>query len=162
LREGEADLAIGLVSDLGSGFYQQRLYRQDFVCLAHKRHPRLRESLTRADYEREGHVEVASGTGYRLLNQALAAAELRRDVILELPGFLGLASILAATDLIATLPRHIGETLAESAELRVHPCPFPIPTFEVRQHWHERYNAEPGNRWLRGVIAQLFQKGETE
>ena len=144
LMEGEADLAIGLIPDLESGFFQQRLYSQDFVCLANRDHPRIRERISRAQYEREGHVDIASGTGYRLLDHALAAANLRRDVVLELPGFLGLASILAATDLVATLPRHIGGTLAETANLRVLACPFPIPTFEVKQHWHERFHAELG------------------
>jgi DNA-binding transcriptional LysR family regulator len=76
--------------------------------------------------------------------------------VLELPGFLGLAAILSTTDLIATLPRHIGETLATMGGLRVHACPVPVPPFTVKQHWHARYHHEPGNRWLRGVVATLF------
>jgi DNA-binding transcriptional LysR family regulator len=161
LTEGEADLAIGLIPDLESGFYQQRLYSQDWICLANGRHPRIGDRLSREDYEREGHVEIASGTGHMLLNDALATAKIKRQVILELPGFLGLAGILASTDLIATLPRHSGETLARANRLRVVACPFPIATFEVKQHWHERYHNEPGHRWLRGVVAALFQRPKT-
>jgi hypothetical protein len=40
--------------------------------------------------------------------------------------------------------------------LRVFACPIPVPTFTVKQHWHARYHQDPGNRWLRGVIATLF------
>jgi DNA-binding transcriptional LysR family regulator len=79
-----------------------------------------------------------------------------RRIILELPGFLGLAAVVSSTDLLATLPRHIGETLAHINDLRVLPCPVPIPSFTVKQHWHARFHNEPGNLWLRGVCASLF------
>lgn len=158
LMAGEADLAIGLIPDLESGFYQQTLYSQDWVCLANARHPRIGAQLTRADYEREGHVEIASGTGYKLLNQALAASKIKREVMLELPGFLGLAGILSVTDLLATLPRHSGETLGRAGKLRVIPSPFSIPTFSVKQYWHERYQNDAGNRWLRASCAKLFRR----
>ena len=31
-----------------------------------------------------------------------------------------------------------------------------LPSYQVKQHWHERYHNEPGNMWLRGVMLQLF------
>ncbi len=55
---------------------------------------------------------IAAGTGAQLLEQALLRENIDRDVVLELPGMLGLGSIIQSTDLIATLPRNIGETLA--------------------------------------------------
>jgi hypothetical protein len=33
-----------------------------------------------------------------------------------------------------------------------------IPGFMVKQHWHARYHTDAGNRWLRGICAQLFLK----
>ena len=83
-----------------------------------------------------------------------------RRVVLELPGFLGLGAIVSATDLLATLPRHTGETLAVANALRMYPCPVPVPSFTVKQYWHARYHHDGGNRWLRGVCADLFQKQE--
>jgi hypothetical protein len=56
------------------------------------------------------------------------------------------------------LPRHSGETLAASAGLRVLPCPFPIPSFTLKQHWHARYHHDPANRWLRGLCETPFQQ----
>ena len=26
----------------------------------------------------------------------------------------------------------------------------------MAQYWHERYHADPGNQWLRGLFAQLY------
>ena len=34
--------------------------------------------------------------------------------------------------------------------------PFDLPTFAIKQHWHERFQHDAGNRWLRAEIAQLF------
>ncbi len=156
LESGEADLAIGYVPWLGGGIYQQQLYEQDWVCLANGRHPRLGARLRLRQYREEGHVLVAAGTGAQLLDHALAREGIERRVVLELPGFLGLGPIIQTTDLIATLPRHIGDTLAQANQLAVHPCPFEVGRFAVRQHWHGRYHQDAGNRWLRDVVAQLF------
>lgn len=157
MEAGDADLAIGLVPGLDSGFYQQTLFTQDWVCLANRRHPRLADGkLTMRRYETEPHVGIVSGTGYLLLEGTLRERNTERNVRLELPGFLGLPAILSTTDLIATLPRHIGETLARGADLVVLKCPLPIPTFQVKQHWHLRFHHDAGNRWLRGVCAALF------
>ena len=57
---------------------------------------------------------------------------------------------------IVTLPRNIGETLADLGHLRIYDSPIRIPSFMVKQHWHSRYHDDPGNPWLRGLCAQLF------
>lgn len=157
LQSGEADLALGLIPGLEAGFYQQALFDQDWVCLAHPTHPRIQpRRFTLKDYVRESHVGIVSGTGQQLLEATVKEQGVERSVVLKLPGFLGLPAIVSTTDLIATLPRHIGETLARVAGLQVLPCPVPIPGFTVKQHWHARYHHDPANVWLRSVCADLF------
>ncbi len=41
LESGDADLALGYIPGLEAGFHEQRLYRQDFICLVNARHPRI-------------------------------------------------------------------------------------------------------------------------
>ena len=101
-----------------------------------------------------GREATGSYSGNRLRRR------LQRRVLLDLPGFLGLGPIISGSDLIATLPRHIGETLAAQGGLAVHPCPVPVPHFDVKQHWHGRYHQDPGNRWLRALVAGLFMAGK--
>lgn len=156
LQAGDADVALGLVPWLESGFYQQALFPQGWVCLANAQHPRIRRQLTLRQFKDEGHIGIVGGTGAQLLAEALERHRIERRVVLELPGFLGLAAIVSTTDLVATLPQHIGQTLASSSGVKLHPCPVTVPGFTVKQHWHARYHHEPGNRWLRGVIASLF------
>lgn len=157
LQAGEADLALGLVPWLESGFYQQVLFPQDWVCLVNPQHPRIGgKPFTVRQYKDEAHIGIVAGTGAQLLSDALERHRIQRRVVLELPGFLGLGAIVSTTDLIATLPRHIGETLAAASGVGVYDCPVPIPAFTVKQHWHARYHHEPGNRWLRSLVATLY------
>lgn len=156
LQSGEADLALGLIPTLDRGFYQQALFDQDWVCLCNADHPRIGEKFHLKHYLAEAHVGIVSGTGAQLLESALQKLGKPRRVQLALPGFLGLPGILSTSDLVATLPRHIGETLAQAAGLRVLPCPVAIEGFTVKQYWHARYHQDPANRWLRAVCAELF------
>lgn len=156
LASGEADLALGFAPWLTSGIYQQTLYAQDWVCLANAAHPRIGKTLSLARYRSEAHVTVTPGTGQGLLEAALAAHHVERRVLLELPGFLGLGAAISSTDLIVTLPRHIGETLAHMSGLTVLACPLRVEGFDVKQHWHARYHDDPGHRWLRALVAELF------
>ena len=158
LQSGEGDLAIGLVPGLEAGFYQQALFEQDWICITNARHPRIGKTFALKHYIAESHVGIVSGTGYQLIDSTLKARGIERRVLLQLPGFLGLSAILNGNDLIATLPRHIGTTLARAAGLQVLPCPLPIPSFTVKQYWHTRYHHDSANRWLRGVCATLFQE----
>jgi DNA-binding transcriptional LysR family regulator len=160
LQTGKADLALGFLPGLDAGFYQQALYAQDWICLANAQHPRVADASSAhwnlAVYQREAHIGISSGTGQQLLDSAVATQHITRRIQLEMPGFLGLSAILSTSDLIATLPRNIGETLARAAGLRMLPCPFDIRGFTVKQYWHARYHQDADNRWLRGVCAGLF------
>lgn len=170
LQMGEADVALGYLPWLDTGFYQQTLYSQDWICLTNARHPRLMDvpeqgldtsintSWNLDTYQFEAHIGISSGTGYQLLDSAIESQRISRRIVLELPGFLGLSAILSTTDLIATLPRHIGETLARTTGLRVLPCPLAIPDFTVKQYWHARYHHDSANQWMRGVCASLFMQ----
>lgn len=154
LQAGDIDIALGLIPTLETGFFQQTLFEQDWICLASRDHPGLRHGLSLAGYQQANHIGIVSGTGQTLLEKAVHEQEITRRIALRLPGFLGLATILANSDLIATLPRHIGTTLASIGKLAVHECPFPIEHFFVKQHWHARYHHDPANRWLRSLCAR--------
>jgi DNA-binding transcriptional LysR family regulator len=160
LETGEADLALGYIPGLEAGFHEQALYSQDFVCLVSADHPRVGAVFTSRAYREEGHIGILSSTSYPMLQRALSRQGIERRVQLELPGFLGLVAIVSSTDLIATVPRTIGEALARMGSIRILPCPLRVPAFTVKQYWHARYHHDPGLRWLRSACAQLLARKE--
>ncbi|MDB5858034.1 MAG: LysR family transcriptional regulator, partial [Ramlibacter sp.] len=70
--------------------------------------------------------------------------------------FMVLPSIVRATDLAAVMPRNIARGF-EGGYAIVEPD-FPQRDFVVSLHWSRRFESDPGNRWLRGLIAQLFKE----
>jgi DNA-binding transcriptional LysR family regulator len=157
LQDGDVDLAVGFMPQLDAGFYQQVLFAQNFVCLVATHHPRIASRLGKAAYSREGHVLVSSsGTGHAIVDKVLERAGVLRPVVLRVPSFLGVARIVAETELIATVPLRYGELMAIREQIRLLPVPHPLPRYDVKQHWHERFHTDPGNAWLRRTISELL------
>jgi DNA-binding transcriptional LysR family regulator len=158
LESGEVDVAIGFMPHLEAGFYQKTLFTQNFVCLAAKNHPRIRGELTKQALLAEKHIRVAtSGTGHSIVDKTLAMHGVHREVVLHLSSFLGVARVVAETELLVLVPKMLGITIQMQEHVQILPLPFDIPSYAVKQHWHDRFHAEPGNIWLRRTVADLFR-----
>lgn len=157
LEDGEVDLAVGFMPQLEAGFYQQVLFSQRFVCVAASGHPRIGARLSKAAFAREQHLTVtASGTGHAIVEKLLARAGIERRVALCVPSFLGVGGIVAATELIATVPSRYAEVMQPREAIRILAMPHLLPTYDVKQHWHERFHTDPANAWLRRTVAELL------
>ncbi len=157
LESGEADLAVGFMPELEAGFYQQKLFDQGFACVVRRDHPRVGQRLTENLFKREKHVVItAPGTGHELVEHALARQRFERNVALSLPTLPGVGNLLANTDLMATVPERVAQMLVRIARVKALSPPFKFPAFSIKQHWHERYQQDPANRWLRSTVADLF------
>ena len=72
--------------------------------------------------------------------------------------FMVLPSIVKATDLAVVMPRNIAHILAADGGYAIIEPPFPLRDFTVSLHWSKRFEADPANRWLLGVIEELFRE----
>jgi DNA-binding transcriptional LysR family regulator len=168
---GEADLAIGFLPGLAAGFFQQRLFTDSYVALVREDHPRIVKRLTLAQFAAEAHVVVEPG-GSRyvtaahqtststLIEQHLVGQGLRRRIALRVPHFLVVPHVVRSSDLIATVPRDLIQQSGAPPGVKLLSLPFDAPSFDVSQFWHERSHQDPANRWLRGVIRDLFRSDQ--
>jgi DNA-binding transcriptional LysR family regulator len=157
LESGESHLAIGFMPQLHAEFFQQRLFPQRFVCVVRGGHPRIGDSLSRGQFVAESHVQVvARATGHGIVDRVLAEKGVQRKIALRVPNFLGIGLIVMNTDLVAIIPRRLAKTFAREFDIRILKPPIDLPSYAVRQHWHRRFNHDPRNKWLRGVVARLF------
>ena len=157
LESGDLDLAVGFILPMGAGFCQQRLFRDRFVCVARKDHPRVQKALSIKQFEAETHLAVStSGTAHGIVERTLESEKIRRRVGLTVPSFLGIVSIIISSDFLAIVPEQLGRHLASAGSLQILPLPFDVQPYYIMQHWHERYSHDPANRWLRTVMADLF------
>lgn len=156
LESGGADLAIGYMPELEAGFYQQRLFDDGFACVVRRQHPRIDRNLTESRFKSEPHVVLtAPGTGNEIVEHELKRRGAERKVALSLPTLPGVGNLLANTDLIATVPNRVAQTLVKIARVKALAPPYRFPVFSIKQHWHERYQHDPANRWLRSTVAEL-------
>ncbi len=157
MEEGRLEVAVGYMPQLENGFFQRTLADEGFVCLVAAKHPRIRQRLGLAAFMAESHVLVTmSGTGSSIVEKTMAERKLKLKVGLRVPSFLGVARIVAQTDLVVVVPRSLGEAFAASEEVKLLESPIEFPPYAVNLHWHERQHADPGNVWLRQTIAELF------
>jgi len=158
MAAGDVDIAVGLFPDLKAGFFQQRLYRDRFVCLLRADHPRSREPLSVRQFAEMRHAVISSaGTGHEMaIARAFAEQRYRPRIALTIPHFMTVPIIVAQTDYIVTVPRRLALVFAGFPGIKVVEPPIRIASFEIKQHWHERYHHDPANRWMRSLIAELF------
>lgn len=160
MADGDGDLAIGIFPNLKTGFYQQRLYGDKFVCIVRRDHPAIRSSLSLEQYVATPHVIVAStGTGHdTALEQILWKQRLHRQIAVSVPDFLVLPTLVEQTDAIATIPLRMASALQGRPNLRVLESPIKFPRIEIRQHWHERYHHDAASKWLREFVAEHLKE----
>lgn len=158
LELGLADLAIGYFPDLAKpGFYQQRLFKNSFVCMVRADHPRIRGSLTTDEFLRESHALVRPAGRTHLFEQFLHSKNIKLDVRAELSHFASLLTIISSSDLIATVPRDIGHVFASLAKVQLLDLPLQPPSFHLMQHWHTVAHTDPANIWFRQMVKTLFE-----
>ena len=157
LETGVADLAVGFIPPMGAGFCQQRLFKERFVCVVRRDHPRVGETLSVDEFQNETHLAITTcGTAHGVVEKALEARDIRRRIGLTVPSFLGIASIITTLDYLVVLPEQLARHLARPGHIKVLQLPFSVPSYYIMQHWHERYTQDPASRWLRSVVANLF------
>jgi DNA-binding transcriptional LysR family regulator len=159
LASGTLDLAVGnLVLLATPGFYRQRLAGTRYLVIHRRDHPRLRAAPTMRDYLDESHALAwAPGAAPSVLEQWLAARGHVRKVALRLPQFLLLPAVVAETDLLATVPAHVAESLAGAYRLAVWPLPAKVPELVLHQGWHARLHRDPSSSWIRAAIRQALR-----
>ncbi len=55
-----------------------------------------------------------------------------------------------------TLPARVARVFERRGNFKSLPPPVPIPAADVGVHWHERFERDAGNRWLREGLVELF------
>jgi DNA-binding transcriptional LysR family regulator len=157
LAAGELDLAVGFLPGLRAPVRNDRLFRDAYVCMMRADHPRIGRALTRKGFVAAAHALVASiGAGHRVVEDLLVAHGLDRRIVVRVPHFMVVPMILERTDLVVTVPERVASVFERMGRFKTLALPFEVPRTDVRVHWHERYDQEPANRWLREVLVELY------
>jgi DNA-binding transcriptional LysR family regulator len=155
LDAGRIDFAFGFLPVV-KDTQRVKLLDDRYVVLLRERHPFTRKrhtgkALLAALRELEFVAVRSHADTLRIVQQMRLEDRLR----LVTEHFMVLPSIVKATDLAAIMPRNIARGFGGGYAI-VEPA-FPQRDFAVALHWSRRFEADAGNRWLRGVIEELFR-----
>ena len=152
------DLAIGFFPDapgLDASIHSEVLWEEKSVVLARKAHPRIKGKLTLRQFAAEQHAAVFYKTeGQGFIDALLEQKGLARRLAVIIPHFASIPFVVAASDLIATVPARTADHFSKQLKLQVLPAPISIPPFRMTMLWHERAEADPAHTWLRGLMLE--------
>ena len=87
-----------------------------------------------------------------LVERFLNTRHLQRQVALELSHFMSLLTVIASSDLVATVPHDLADFFVSQGNIRVVEPPVKTPEVEVHQFWHQRLHKDAANLWLRSLV----------
>jgi DNA-binding transcriptional LysR family regulator len=161
LSSGDVDLAIGVFNNLTTGFLQSVLFRENYVCIVRKNHPKFRTGMSLEAFTSSQHaVADATGMAHAFIDKVFERHHIHRNIAVRVPGFHVLPMIVASSDLVAIVQGRLADAFLGRVPIKVLRTPVPIPASDIRMFWHERYHHDPTVRWLRSAFVSLFHTGK--
>jgi DNA-binding transcriptional LysR family regulator len=156
MARGDVDLALMTPQAAPPSLRTRHLFDERYVLIGRRKHPRLRDEITVAQFAKLEQVIVSlDGGGFVTpVDSALAALGHRRNAVLSAASFLFVPEIVSHSDFVALVPERLVRDRAN--KLKVMDCPFPVEGFAVGMVWHERSHGHSGQRWIREAIVSVI------
>lgn len=162
MERGEIDLAVGYFPDLDTkGFHSQSLAMEPLICIARSDHPSVGDTIDMETFERVPQAVVShEERAQHAYEKLIVDQRILRNIRARIAHFTSVPVVIAATDLIAVVPRDLAELYSEMATFKLKQVglPFALPPLELKQYWHQRTHRDPASRWLRSVITALYKE----
>lgn len=157
LESGALDAVVAPPRQVaGSEFRRTRLLEESFEVLLRSDHPALSLPWTAEVWAAQPHLLVApGGRSGGVVDDLLASRGLQRRTAVLVQSFAAAAPIVAASDLVVTLPARLARRVAPRWELATRPVPLDGLHFALDLFWHARLDADPAHRWFRSTWQAL-------
>ncbi|WCE06801.1 LysR family transcriptional regulator [Pseudomonas sp. JBR1] len=158
LEGDRLDLALDVADTAAAGLRQRLLFTEHYLLAGRRGHPALQQPVSLETFCQLDQALVSpSGGGFdSVTDRLLAEQDRERRVVLSVPHFATLASVLLVSDLVALLPAQIA---LNHPGLQVQPPPLAIPGFDRVLLWPERLHRDPAHAWLRErIVASLLSQ----
>jgi DNA-binding transcriptional LysR family regulator len=96
-----------------------------------------------------------SGRPRGLVDEALAQHNRERRILLTVNQFFTAGRVVASSDLITVLPRHLIAATGMTGALIAKTLPFTMPEVHIDMLWHERDARGPAHKWLRQHLTTM-------
>jgi len=113
----------------------------------------ITRDLDLEEYCRCPHVSVSlNGEVTDSIDRSLNAIGRSRHVVLAVPQYSALKTLIEGTDMVAVVPEYVASTMIAQGGLRMDPMPIDVPELELSLSWSATLDNDPGERWLRNRV----------
>ncbi|OHC48238.1 MULTISPECIES: LysR family transcriptional regulator [Pseudomonas] len=153
LASGEISVGVSYTEELPANAKRKTLRRSKPKLL---RADSVPGPLSLDDYCARPHALVSfAGDLNGFIDDQLLKMGRSRKVVLAVPQFNGLGTLLAGTDLLSVVPDYTAAALTAVGGLRAEDLPLETNSFEMSMAWRGAQDNDPAERWLRSRI-QMF------
>ena len=152
LRNRRCDLMLTPNPPDGTEFMQRPVFGDRFACFFDPAKTTAPTSVD--DYMARNHAKVVfTEDDETPLDRALLATHGRRRIVLKVASFAAIASLLPGTNIVATLPAALHQTMLQ--HLACETCPAPTQPLALHLVWHQRDHERPLNRYVRSLLEKV-------
>lgn len=160
-----ADLALVPDTEMPDWIERQPAFHSSFSVIARKGHPIVSGCGVRSGATMPmdlfcdlGHVLFSpEGNLSAMGDAALARVGRKRNVVMTVPVFSGVARAVSESDLIALVPRKLAEKMAHGLKLDIFVPPMSIEPALIIGAWHRKSSKNPFHTWVRNQVFELLR-----
>ncbi len=147
---------LDLILDVPILNHQQLNHRpildSNYMCVVRKDHPVTEGELTLEKYLDLPHIHISSRTsGLGYVDLALERINVQRRVVVRIQHYLMVPTLIANTNLCATVPGY----LTERTNMVALPLPFKMEPLSHHMYWHKNRDSDAALQWVIEKICSL-------
>ena len=155
LEDQDIDIVIDVLSPTSDKVLSQFVCHEHFSLVCRPDHPIL-DDLTIKNYQKYPHgIVYLKDSEVDIVDMALAKHGISRNVSLRCEHYFAAASVACECDMLLTMPNAYASTLKSKLPIKVAPLPFEVPLLPVHMYWHQKFDQDPVNRWMREKLATI-------
>jgi DNA-binding transcriptional LysR family regulator len=170
VERGKVDMVINRFDAMPQSFHQIHLWNDSFTCVLSPQNPVL-DDFTLDNYLKANHVWVSKtgmgvgvgvdpGDVQRLgwVDLALNRLGKKRQIRVFTRHYQAAMTLAEQNDLIVTLPTRAAQLQVDNPRVVLRDPPLDIPPLELKMAWSPLLQHNPGNKWLRKLIADTARE----
>ncbi|RYF60951.1 MAG: LysR family transcriptional regulator [Comamonadaceae bacterium] len=152
LDDPKMDLVLcSTPTQVSAGYQQSVLFSSTYACI-YDSASQFSNPITIDEYMAADHVRVSHNAQRGFVDEMFEAQGVERKVAVSVSHFAGIAPVLGARNLVATIPTYAADALGAATGATVSPGPVPLPRFTISMLWKVSQQSRTDHLWLRRLV----------
>lgn len=156
LEEGTIDCAISALLPHPKSVRSTVLMKDRSVCAMSRDHPLAHQPLTITRFLGLRHIRVVQeSSDSRFLDSALRERGAERRIVATIPHWVVALHTASTSQMVVAASERMARRFDTDGRLVLRKIPLVGGAFNWRLYWPRRHEADAGQRWIRGLIAEV-------